>query len=577
MRGGRGRQILATDVVQLVAGGRGRAGSPFDAVGALELKGLPEPVPAVRGRLGAARPSRPVPLPALLTASAGSSSGRDGELERLGQLWKEAAAGELRVALLAGEPGVGKTRLAAELGPGRPRARARPCWPAAATRTSACPTSPSSRRCATSSTTPRTLAERLGRYGGELARLVPELAERVPGLPAPLRSDPETERYRLFDAVAAWLAAASADEPVLLVLDDLQWAAKPTLLLLRHIVRGGRADAAARRSAPTGTPSCRHDHPLVELLADLRRQAGVERLLAHRPRRRRGGGLHGAGGGPQPRRRGARPGPGRSTRRPRATRSSSGEVLRHLAETGAVERQDGGGRPGCPSTSSGSPKGSGRWSAGGSPACPRTTNQVLRVAAVVGPEFELAVVAGGRRSRRGDVDLRAVEEAAAARLHRRGARRTRVPLRPRPGPGHLYETLSAARRVALHRRVAEAIETVHALRLDDHLPALAHHWARARRPGPRRPGRSTTPPGPATGRWPSSPTTRRPPTTAKRSSCWTPDRGRRRPAGRTAHAARGGAAPDGRSGLPGHASWRPPVWPSAAATPTAWPGLPCAG
>ena len=55
--------------------------------------------------------------------------------------------------------------------------------------------------------------------------------------PPPLRSDPETERYRLFDAVAAWLRGVSADEPVLLVLDDLQWAAKPTLLLLRHVVR----------------------------------------------------------------------------------------------------------------------------------------------------------------------------------------------------------------------------------------------------------------------------------------------------------------------------------------------------
>jgi hypothetical protein len=36
--------------------------------------------------------------------------------------------------------------------------------------------------------------------------------------------------------------------------------------------------------------------------------------------------------------------------------------------------------------------------------------------------------------------------------------------------------------VALHRRVAEAIETIHAGGLDDHLPALAHHWARASAP-----------------------------------------------------------------------------------------------
>src|SRR5439155_11081493 len=103
----------------------------------------------------------------------------------------------------------------------------------------------------------------------ELVRLMPELAERVPGLPAPLRSDPDTERYRLFDAVAAWLAATSADEPVLLVLDDLQWAAKPTLLLLRHVVRAGGG-----RVVVLGTyrdTELTHDHPLVELVADLRR------------------------------------------------------------------------------------------------------------------------------------------------------------------------------------------------------------------------------------------------------------------------------------------------------------------
>ena len=108
--------------------------------------------------------------------------GRDGELERLGQLWKEAAAGELRVALLAGEPGVGKTRLAAEL--------ARRVHDEGATVLAG--------RCDEDLGVPYqpfvealrhfvdhapVLSDRLGRYGGELARLVPELAERVPGLP----------------------------------------------------------------------------------------------------------------------------------------------------------------------------------------------------------------------------------------------------------------------------------------------------------------------------------------------------------------------------------------------------------
>jgi tetratricopeptide (TPR) repeat protein len=103
---------------------------------------------------------------------------------------------------------------------------------------------------------------------------------------------------------------------------------------------------------------------------------------------------------------------------------------------------------------------------------------MLRVAAVVGTEFELAVV-----GRAGDIAqealLMAVEEATSARL-----------LLEIPGAAAryrfahamvrdtLYDQLSAARRLGLHRRVAEAIEELHGGNLDDHLPALAHHWAR---------------------------------------------------------------------------------------------------
>ena len=162
---------------------------------------------------------------------------------------------------------------------------------------------------------------RLGRFGGELARLVPEIADDVPGLAPPLRSDPETERYRLFDAVAAWLADVSAEAPVLLVLDDLQWAAKPTLLLLRHVLRSAEPlrllVVATYRDSDLG-----RDNPLTEFLADLRRLDGVERLSLT--------GLDGAGGGRLHRGgRRAPPGGRRSglpdglARKPKATPSSS--------------------------------------------------------------------------------------------------------------------------------------------------------------------------------------------------------------------------------------------------------------
>lgn len=65
-----------------------------------------------RGRAGAVTRGS---LPSLLTGTLRVFVGRDRELGRLGRMWKEASAGELRVAFLAGEPGVGKTRLAAQL------------------------------------------------------------------------------------------------------------------------------------------------------------------------------------------------------------------------------------------------------------------------------------------------------------------------------------------------------------------------------------------------------------------------------------------------------------------------------
>src|SRR4029453_18624119 len=71
----------------------------------------------------------------------------------------------------------------------------------------------------------------------ELGRLVPELRRHMPAARAPPAPPPETERYRLFEAVVTTLAHAAGDAPLVLVLDDLHWADRPTLLLLRHLAR----------------------------------------------------------------------------------------------------------------------------------------------------------------------------------------------------------------------------------------------------------------------------------------------------------------------------------------------------
>jgi len=121
------------------------------------------------------------------------------------------------------------------------------------------------------------LRAELGPLGGELTRMLPDLPARVPGLAAPVTGDPETERHRLFESVTDFLAEMSHADPVIFVLDDVHWADKPSLLLLRHILRSGAPMRLLVLATYRDTDLDR-SHPLADVLADLRRQPGVERL-----------------------------------------------------------------------------------------------------------------------------------------------------------------------------------------------------------------------------------------------------------------------------------------------------------
>ncbi|WP_082990612.1 BTAD domain-containing putative transcriptional regulator [Mycobacterium sp. 1482292.6] len=214
-------------------------------------------------------------LPAVLVGP-GPFVGRGRELEGLLSAWQTALAGGVRTVLIAGEPGVGKTRLAGE-------------WSQRAYELGAivlygrcdedlgAPYQPFAE--ALRSLVPCMGPDRLrGLRGVEaLLSLVPGLADVVPDLVRPAHSDPDTERYALFDAVVALLETASTSAPVLLVLDDLHWAAKPTLLLLRHLLRFG--DHARVQIVGTyRSTDLDRAHPLAATLADLHRDGTANRL-----------------------------------------------------------------------------------------------------------------------------------------------------------------------------------------------------------------------------------------------------------------------------------------------------------
>src|ERR1700735_1509331 len=75
------------------------------------------------------------------------------------------------------------------------------------------------------------------RSAAGLGGFVPELLSRIPNLPRPPAMNPEGQRYRLFEAVAAMFAVASRARPMVFIFDDLHWADKPSLLLLRQFMR----------------------------------------------------------------------------------------------------------------------------------------------------------------------------------------------------------------------------------------------------------------------------------------------------------------------------------------------------
>ena len=210
-------------------------------------------------------------LPAVL-AGPGPFVGRGRELERLFSAWQTALAGGTNAVLIAGEPGVGKTRLAGE-------------WSRQAYDQGALVIYG---RCDEDLGAPyqpfaealRSLVPCLGSRGlrglrgvEALLALVPGLTDVLPDLAAPTRADPDTERYALFDAVVALLGLASASVPVVLILDDLHWAAKPTLLLLRHMLRFGE-QAHVQIIGTYRSTDLDRSHPLAAMLADLHRSAG---------------------------------------------------------------------------------------------------------------------------------------------------------------------------------------------------------------------------------------------------------------------------------------------------------------
>jgi tetratricopeptide (TPR) repeat protein len=388
---------------------------------------------------------------------------------------EHATAGRGRLVLLAGEPGIGKTRICEEVAAYARDHGARVLWG----------------RCYEGEGAPafwpwvqvlragvKQLDPDRWRALGDaaaLAHLVPEIGAHFGDRPPPQPNEVPEARFQLFDAAARLLAQLAQNVPLLIILDDLHGADRSSLLLLEFITRALRElpiqIVGTHRDIDT------HREPLLmETLVDLVREPGTERLVLRGLNQSEVGELVESGLG-------RKPPAALVTQLHERTEGNPlfvGEFLRVLAAEGHELASATSWNVAIPNSVKAVIE---RRLAPLSMRC----REVLRVAAAMGREFELmalglvlsAIGAAATEGQSPEVaTVHAIEEAEAAGIAGKV-----------PGPSRryrfahaliretIYETLRSSERAQLHQYVGETIERLG--EVDEHLSELAYHFVQA--------------------------------------------------------------------------------------------------
>jgi pilus assembly protein CpaF len=224
----KGGEILVSEIVRQLVGPV--AEMKFDFRGRYKLKGFPD-----RWRLHEVSLGEVKEGPRVFTSGDGFV---DREQERLDlrMMLDRAGSGSGSLALVTGAPGIGASRLASEVA----AEAAAKGWMVLSGR---CvegafePYGPFREvlSAAVAGATARALNEAAGHHGPLLARLAPSLRQKVRGMPAGSDAPVENAREQLFRAIHAFLSSVQGNKPLLMVLDDLQWADDATVALLRDL------------------------------------------------------------------------------------------------------------------------------------------------------------------------------------------------------------------------------------------------------------------------------------------------------------------------------------------------------
>jgi hypothetical protein len=427
-----------------------------------------EPAPAFSGGR--------LPLPPRLADEARHMFvGRKEPLAWLSERFEQARSGQAQLELVSGEAGIGKTNLVAQLAkraheeetivlygscevealvPFQPWVQALDGY------TSGCPL--------------ELLREQATASGGELARLLPALRRRLPELPAPATGDAIAERYWLFEAVREFLTRIAQAHPLLVVLDDLHWADTTTVLLLKHLARA-RIQAPLLIVATYRETEVASEHPLVEAVPTLCREGLADRLRLDGMNEVEVAEMIAAWTGEEVADVVVQELRNRTEGHPFFLQ----EMLRSLRESGALADAEDGARRLSSLPSAGVPESVREVLAGRLRRLNPSTLRVLSVAAVIGREFDVDVLA--EVSELAEVELfELLEQAASTQLIvEASGLATSYMFWHALVRETLYDELTGPHRARLHERIARAYEAGDDAARERHLSELAHHYFQA--------------------------------------------------------------------------------------------------
>jgi len=417
---------------------------------------------------------------ALDRITSGTLLGREAESKQLRSALDEAVAQRGRLVMVAGEAGMGKTRLASELETYADLRGAQVLWGRCLQGEGAPAYWPWMQviRSYVHERDPAELASELGSGASDVAQIVSDLRDRIPDLPEPQPLDPEQARFRLLDSISTFLVNAAHRRPLAIFLDDVHLADKPSLMLLQFLARqigtarlfvlGTYRDDDPEHSIPGDVHTAlRHERGYSELRLRGLSNTHVKALLENA--------LHQSLATPA-----------ELALTEAVCRETEGnpyfieETLRHLIDSGSLEERGG------------------RWVVAAKDihalgiaqgirdtvdhrlaSLSEETRDLLRTAAAIGREFDLDTlvrVSGKDAATAGDCLQQALRQAIV---------RTSESVRGAYAFSHnamrdaLYDDLPLPRRAELHQAIGEALEDRYDDRIESHLAELAHHFSRA--------------------------------------------------------------------------------------------------